>query len=291
MKFNLNEILDQNEFDFLCPNYDLMKKNLHEIYGNNILNDFEKVNNLFFETFEKNNYSTISLSLLDILLNFYPNNIVYWYHRRKNLILINFNPKEELNFTNNLILNNCKTYQAWYHRLWVYEKFEIIPENFNCIIPIIESYSVNFHAWNHLRKISVFFKKYEEGLRISKIFLLLDSTNNSAWNLRSSLISYINYSSEEEISFCISLLKTKGSNESTCLYLNRIISNNKNLAQFTFNLIQKFHLLHPEDFSITYLIIFINDILNINNNDLINFLIQNDSSSKKFLLLFQKNHF
>ncbi|GKC34894.1 geranylgeranyl transferase type-2 subunit alpha 1, partial [Tanacetum coccineum] len=59
---------------------------------------------------------------------------------------------EELKVVDSALLNNCKSYGAWYHRKWVVSKGNISTKQELRVLQEFQSLDTrNFHAWDYRR--------------------------------------------------------------------------------------------------------------------------------------------
>lgn len=140
-----------------------------------------------------------------------------------------FDYNEELKYTRELIEQNPKNYQLWYHLRWLGEK-EKTPNNILDILnDELESDSKNYHAWSVRQWVVKNWNLWKEELEYCDKLIQEDLRNNSAWNQRAYVIS--NDPSlrtiEEEIEYAISFINKAPNNMSPWNYIQGLVRNKK----------------------------------------------------------------
>ncbi|ODV58834.1 bifunctional protein farnesyltransferase/protein geranylgeranyltransferase [Ascoidea rubescens DSM 1968] len=143
----------------------------------------------------KNEYSERALALTEKIINVCAAHYTVWEYRY-NIIKDGSNHnkiiKDELIWSENIILENPKNYQVWHYRQLliielvskssddynVEKEFELIDKS------LIED-SKNYHSWTYRTWLTKHFKLYnDKNLSFINSLLKSDIRNNSAWNFR-----------------------------------------------------------------------------------------------------------
>ncbi|KAL3313364.1 hypothetical protein Ciccas_008034, partial [Cichlidogyrus casuarinus] len=125
-----------------------------------------------------------------------PANYTTWDYRRNIIGSIGYDLGPEKEFISEMVMNNPKNYQVWFHRQWVLTK-ELEQDSSDIALTkqakseleflkeIFEDDSKNYHAWQYFRwmcsKLNISPTKQ---LEYVGVLLVSDIYNNSAWNHR-----------------------------------------------------------------------------------------------------------
>lgn len=190
-------------------------------------------------------FSERALALCSHALRLNAHNYNVWSYRKKILRNINYDPRKELCWSEEMIRENPKNFHAWEHRR------AISNLNLNCCDAdteleltenILELDPKSYHAWQHRQwtiqthKFSNFGLMTNE-LKFAHKMLQNDVRNNSAWNQRFFVIKQrgrIDFIFvKNEFSYVINELKNLFDNESTWNYLRGLLSFFQSLKKLT----------------------------------------------------------
>lgn len=174
-------------------------------------------------------YSMRALELTSAVIKENPSDAAAWHYREEILAKISFDKFKELEYTDLVMNDGLKSYQAWYHRKWVVNQFQTPPKSLNLIVHRIQVDKRNFHAWEYILWIAKHFSLEKEILIITEDFIKEDRKNNSAWNTRFKLIIdtpslHTTTTWKNEIDFSFSQIKGEGGNGPACSYIFGIVT-------------------------------------------------------------------
>lgn len=113
-----------------------------------------------------------------------PSNYNVWYVRRKCIKELKKDLKKELEFINETIEGNEKTYQIWEHRRQIVELYGSTEHEEAFFKKVFDVDNKNYHAWSYRIWLCQKFNLYESELPKVEYYLNEDIGNNSAWNYR-----------------------------------------------------------------------------------------------------------
>lgn len=191
----------------------------------------QKLNSIFRSILEKNEISERVFLLTKLIIEASSTNYMGWYIRRKCLDVLqlsNEDNKNELDWMNEVTLQNPKNYQLWNHRKIVVDRLSSYSNEIDIINKIFDEESKNYHAWCHRIWVTRRYNQYNSQYEYSTYMINKDVRNNSAWNFRYFTINYMVESMSEqekadflknEISFSLRNLKLDYENESCLSYM------------------------------------------------------------------------
>jgi len=142
-----------------------------------------------------------------------------WYIRRKCIEFLKIDYNTELEWLNEIGIENQKNYQIWHHRKIILELSNIGKYEKEYLFNVFKVDSKNYHAWCHriwaVRRFNLFDGEDE----FIKVMLDDDCRNNSAWNFKFFVFTYTHDKIDQkliskEIEFCFSYIDNIPKNES-----------------------------------------------------------------------------
>jgi protein farnesyltransferase/geranylgeranyltransferase type-1 subunit alpha len=146
-------------------------------------------------------YSPRALDLTEHIISMNAAHYTVWLYRASILFALNFSIDKELEWMNNVALDNQKNYQIWHHRQilidHVYPTISSDPAKVQALIDselafmgeMFDEDAKNYHVWSYrqyfVRKFNTF---NESELKSIEDLLRRDVRNNSAWSHRFFLV-------------------------------------------------------------------------------------------------------
>lgn len=107
------------------------------------------------------------------------------HYRRLCLYQLGSDLSKEIKYLNEVIQENQKNYQVWYHRANVLEKYGKVDQTeLEFVESVLKDDSKNYHAWAHRQWVVKQFNLWDKELDYLSQMMQLDFRNNSAWNHR-----------------------------------------------------------------------------------------------------------
>lgn len=161
------------------------------------------------------------------LLN--PANYTVWYYRRKLVVELKKDLRDELEFITNVIRSHPKNYQVWQHRRTIVDLLNDASEELTFTQQIIKRDSKNYHAWQYRQWAIKRFGLWSDELTYVNELIGQDIRNNSAWNQRYFCLVNINKEMNErvigdEIEYCLDKIDVCIDNESSWNYLRAMLA-------------------------------------------------------------------
>lgn len=109
-----------------------------------------------------------------------------WQYRYHNIINLKKDINKELDWVEEIAIENTKNYQIWnYRQLLLQAQENPDPKReFPLIEVMLDEDSKNYHVWSHRKWLVKFFNKFDEELTFVDQFIEKDVYNNSAWSHR-----------------------------------------------------------------------------------------------------------
>lgn len=105
---------------------------------------------------------------------------------------------DELEFSFEAIKLNPKSYQAWFHRRWLFSRLSLYPDIIKSLVPaelklcgkLFEVDCRNFHAWNYRTFLvdQLVKRDIEEELKYTRELINKNFSNYSAWHRRANFL-------------------------------------------------------------------------------------------------------
>lgn len=171
-----------------------------------------------------------------------PANYSVWEYRRHILRGLNKDLKKELDFCEEMILENLKNYQVWHHRRELIQWMKEERGNMTFVDTVLRDDFKNYHAWQHRYVIhilflinkmfsSVFLARHykvalKSELKFTTEFISRDVFNNSAWTYRYFVIAEMSDDFDkkdvinEEIQFVMNHIRGAVNNASSWAYFS-----------------------------------------------------------------------
>lgn len=154
-------------------------------------------------------------------------NYTVWHFRRVLLKSLNKDLHQELQYVSQVIKDQPKNYQVWYHRKVIVDWLKDPSEELQFTADILQLDAKNYHAWQHRQWVIREFNLWEKELDYVDKLLTEDLRNNSAWNQRYFVISETTGFTEDivqrEVKLTVDLIKKVPNNESAWNYLKGVL--------------------------------------------------------------------
>lgn len=193
---------------------------------------FRETMDYFRAVVKASEVSDRALRLTDEVIRLNAANYTAWAYRRKILVALDVDFKEEVQWVNRIAAENPKNYQIWYHRKALVERSRDPSFELDFIAQMLKEDSKNYHAWAHRQWVLKEFNLWEGELDYLHQLLKEDFRNNSAWNQRYYVISNTKgFASpevkKEEIDYALSWIQRAPNNQSPWYYLSGIFKGGK----------------------------------------------------------------
>jgi protein farnesyltransferase/geranylgeranyltransferase type-1 subunit alpha len=142
-------------------------------------------------------YSQRVLDLSEHIISMNAAHYTVWLYRAATLFALNADIEQELNWVNDVALENQKNYQIWHHRQLLIDHLypnissdpralqQLAESEIDFMTQMFNEDSKNYHVWSYrqylVRKLNLF---NEAELRSIETLLRTDVRNNSAWSHR-----------------------------------------------------------------------------------------------------------
>ena len=169
--------------------------------------------------------------LTSVVIEAFPTNYQAWVLRRECLSKVKeIDPYKELNWLDEMMVENQKNYQIWHHRKLLIEKINDASHEKKILNDVFQLEPKNFHAWTHRIWMIRRFNNIEGEFDFIEDMLKNDIKNNSVWNYRFFLVNFTNNNKlnkdiiEKEIKYAIEKIKLNPINECPYCYIRGLIN-------------------------------------------------------------------
>ena len=190
-----------------------------------------KLMNIFRAVLLSKEISLRVYELTTSVIFYFPANYVAWVLRRECLDKVKeIDPYQELNWLDELMVENQKNYQIWHHRKLLIEKLNDVSHEKTVLDNVFNLEPKNFHAWSHRIWMIRRFNNVEGEFEFIDKMLKNDIKNNSVWNYRFFLVQFVNNNKldkdiiEKEIKYAIDSIKILSNNECPYCYIRGYIT-------------------------------------------------------------------
>lgn len=153
-------------------------------------------------------------------------NYSVWHYRRDILKAIGSNLNEELEYVEEVILDNPKNYQVWHHRRVIIEWLNDPNQELTFTAKVLSMDAKNYHAWQHRQWVIRTYNLWNDELAYTDQLISQDIRNNSAWNQRFFVIENNGLTPNlvrEELNYTMKRIQIIKNNESSWNYLRGIL--------------------------------------------------------------------
>jgi protein farnesyltransferase/geranylgeranyltransferase type-1 subunit alpha len=230
--------------------------------------------------------------LTSLIISFFPTNYNAWVLRRQCLDKVKeIDALQELNWLDEMMVENQKNYQIWHHRKLLIEKINNATHEKKILNDVFEYEPKNFHAWTHRIWMIRRFNNVEGEFEFIDSMLKNDIKNNSVWNYRFFLIQYINKNLNkdkitEEIKYALEKIKLCPNNECPYCYIRGFITKfGYKYSDFSFvkETLEKIVQKNEVSFALMFLMDYYEEEKNENKfNEMIEKLVKIDFIRKKY---------
>jgi geranylgeranyl transferase type-2 subunit alpha len=143
----------------------------------------------------QHDYSSETFELIGQLLTKNPDFYSLWNYRREILLTLPIGDKEEdlctkeLSLSTTAIKKNPKSYGAWYHRIWILQRYNTvanIDQEMQLCNQFLDADQRNFHCWNYRRHlIDTFHRPIDSEYKYTTQKLSENFSNYSSYHHRS----------------------------------------------------------------------------------------------------------
>ena len=187
--------------------------------------------NIFRAVLQSKEISLRVYELTSLVIDCFPTNYVAWVVRRECIDKVKeIDPLQELNWLDDMMVENQKNYQIWHHRKLLIEKLNDCSHEKKVLNDIFDSEPKNFHAWSHRIWMIRRFNNTKGEFEFIDNMLKSDAKNNSVWNFRFFLVQFTNDNKlnkdiiEKEIKYAIDKIKLCPINECPYCYIRGYIT-------------------------------------------------------------------
>ena len=230
--------------------------------------------------------------LTSLIISFFPTNYNAWVLRRQCLDKVKeIDALQELNWLDEMMVENQKNYQIWHHRKLLIEKINNATHEKKILNDVFEYEPKNFHAWTHRIWMIRRFNNIEGEFEFIDSMLKNDIKNNSVWNYRFFLIQYVNKNLNkdkiiEEIKYALEKIKLNPNNECPYCYIRGFITKfGYKYSDFSFvkETLEKIVQKNEVSFALMFLMDYYEEEKNENKfNEMIEKLVKFDFIRKKY---------
>ena len=181
-----------------------------------------------------------ALALTEVILLENPSDLIPWWYRKEILNEIGFDSVDELRFTDMIMEQGLKSYQAWEHRKWAITKMNHPPDDLSFLFERISEDPRNFHAWSYSIWLAEYHGIYKSIFDMSTYFIKKNRRNGSAWNARLTLLIKMNGDVLNELDFAFNIMGNDGGNESCCNFVRGLIQYKKDLLSLSIQKVESF---------------------------------------------------
>ena len=198
--------------------------------------DFAKAMGYFRSVIKKEEVSQRAYLLTTEVLALNPGNYTVWHWRRRCMDELGLSVEKELEWLDEVGIENEKCYQYWHHRRLVVEKLgKPYAGEEDFFDEILESDSKNYHAWTYrqwyLAHYGLIAGQLDEASKLIESNIL----NNSFWTFRYFVVAHMHEESKEpaaliekEVQYALSQIEKKSTNEAAWAYLRGFLKTQKN---------------------------------------------------------------
>lgn len=177
---------------------------------------------------KKNEMSERALEVTADCITRNPANYTVWHFRRVLLKALNKDLKEELKYITEIVEEEQKNYQVWFHRGIIVQWMNDCSMELDFTSQILQADGKNYHCWQHRQMVMNTFNLWGGEVEFTTVLLDRDTRNNSAWNQRFYAIKNTTGFNKEtvecEIGFAVQAARKCPNNESAWNYLNGILN-------------------------------------------------------------------
>ncbi|KAH3666415.1 hypothetical protein WICMUC_005683 [Wickerhamomyces mucosus] len=190
--------------------------------------DYKRTLGLLAALLEKKEYSERAYHLTTEAIGLNAAHYTAWQYRYHIVINLGYDLLNELNWLEEIALDNVKNYQIWNYRQLLIKKLEL--KNLRREIPLLEVMidedSKNYHVWSYRKWVVQYCNDYSNELAFVGRLIKEDVYNNSAWAHRFFTIVKLNeikqINIQDEIDYVLENIELAIHNASTWNYLSGI---------------------------------------------------------------------
>ncbi|EAY09095.1 prenyltransferase alpha subunit, putative [Trichomonas vaginalis G3] len=200
------------------------------IFGMQYSEQYKYIMGIFRAALNKMELSQRALKLTEIIATKNPSNIAVWWYRQEILKAIGYSWEEEMDFLDQLTVEQVKPYQLWNHRKFLDDRCETVPDEKKRLFKLIACDNKNFHAYSFFIWFIERWGVYDYFLDYTKDLLHVDKYNNSALSFRFWIVQHKNLNTEEELKYVLELMARDYQNESAANYIRGLMKLNPSLV-------------------------------------------------------------
>jgi protein farnesyltransferase/geranylgeranyltransferase type-1 subunit alpha len=175
-----------------------------------------------FRALQKNKeYSERALFLTSKVIEVIAAHYTVWQYRFDNIIALKKDINEELDWVEQIALDNPKNYQIWGYRqlLLKHSRQKVLQRELPILDIMIADDSKNYHVWSYRKWIVQWCDDYSHELAFVDKCLKSDVYNNSAWCHRFFVIAHSLANWDDELEYVKRQIEISPKNESSWNYI------------------------------------------------------------------------
>ncbi|KAL9926882.1 farnesyl transferase alpha isoform 1-T3 [Glossina fuscipes fuscipes] len=187
---------------------------------------FREVYDYFRAILAHKEKSPRALELTTDALRLNPANYTVWQYRRDILRELGSDLHQELDYIEEVILDNAKNYQVWHHRRVIVEMLNDASKELQLTENALSVDAKNYHAWQHRQWAITTFNLFDNELAFVDRLIAEDIRNNSAWNQRFFVVKHFGFTTEviqRELQYAVNRIRVVKNNESAWNYLKGVL--------------------------------------------------------------------
>lgn len=184
----------------------------------------------FLALLDKKEVSQRALSLTErVIRKFSAHHTAWWY---KFYILENshYDFDKELQFIDDRLKENPKSYQAWHYRQWLMERIDYPFDDVPNLKRNFEIDAKNFHAWSYALWYAKKWNKLQEIYDLALYEIQQDMRNNSAWSIRKTIGDILEKNPQSELEAAAESLRIISMNEAACNFAIAMVEKDPTLC-------------------------------------------------------------
>ncbi|KAL0229122.1 hypothetical protein GEMRC1_013742 [Eukaryota sp. GEM-RC1] len=189
----------------------------------NFSDEFIDVMGYFNCLIQRSELSKRSLDITLDVIRLNPANYTAWHFRRRCLLHLKYDLRQELDDSRVLARSNPKNYQVWYHRQALLDSINDQHDELSFLSEMLHQDAKNYHVWTLRQWILTRFtledSVWRNELEFLEDLLISDIFNYSAWSHRRLVVKHLKIDFVQECCYSLAKIKQVPTNESSWMYL------------------------------------------------------------------------